>query len=182
MIDLDPGQPRRRPRRLRSDRPDERHGAQLRRDAALRRVARLRHGAIVCAAGLTAALAGLVADVAPGKSYSAKRVAGGTALGAGANPVNAAAALPPLATARQLGLTAAPTAAAPGVVSARGASSGSASSSGSSDAGSGGGSSTVAVAPVSTPALAPPTPAAAPAPVVQAPAPAVQPAVVSGGS
>ncbi len=39
-----------------------------------------RHGAITGAAGLTAALAGLVADVAPGKSYSAKRVAVGTAL------------------------------------------------------------------------------------------------------
>lgn len=74
--------------------PIERRTAQLTRDAALRRVIRARTGVLVGSAGLTAGLAVLVADTAPGKTYKYKP----------ASAVVRAAALPPLATARELGL------------------------------------------------------------------------------
>jgi hypothetical protein len=113
MSELDSGQHPRRHNPRRQARPNERADAQARRDGAMRRVARLRHGAIAGAAGLTAALSGLVADVSPGKSYSSKTIEGKAGSGAVARPVDATAALPPLATARELGLKAAAAPAAP---------------------------------------------------------------------
>ena len=76
--------------------PSERRAAQLTRDAALRRVVRARTGLIVGSAGLTAGLAVFVADTAPGKTYNR-----GHAVRAA---VIRQAALPPLATPRELGL------------------------------------------------------------------------------
>ncbi len=89
MTDLQPTR-RRRPRRS-----DARQVAIRSRDAALRRLIRARTVAIGGAAALTAAFAGLVADVAPGRG-SAHR-----------SDAPAAAALPRLATPTQLGLRAA---------------------------------------------------------------------------
>jgi hypothetical protein len=156
MSDLDSGQNPRRHGSRRQTRIDERYDAQVRRDGAIRRVARMRRGAIAGAAGLTAALSGLVASVAPGKSHSSTPTEGNAASGRVARPVDATAALPPLATAHELGLKAAPVAPASAPVAPASAPT------------------PAPVAPASAPVAAP-----APAPAVQAPA---QPTAVSGGS
>lgn len=130
---------------------------------------------IAGAAGLTAALAGLVADIAPGKTYHTT---------AGATVSNAASgALPPLASARQLGLRGA---AAPRHVSSSAVTTGQGSASTSPAAGPGAATSTSTSA-TTTSAAAPTATATQPtvtatqptvtAPLVSAPAP-----VVSGGS
>jgi hypothetical protein len=46
--------------------------AQRQRDAALRRISRVRTGVIVATVGLCAGFAALVADIAPGKTYHAR--------------------------------------------------------------------------------------------------------------
>jgi hypothetical protein len=77
-----------------SNLPPERRVAQLNRDEALRRIVRARTGLIIGSAGVTAGIAVFVADTAPGKTYKA----------ASKTPVVRAAALPPLASPRALGL------------------------------------------------------------------------------
>jgi hypothetical protein len=81
--------------------------AQLERDAALRRVSRVRRWSLAGAAGLTAGVAAFVSAVAPGKSLSAKRRATAqltppTRTRAPAN--DGRAKMPPLASASDLGL------------------------------------------------------------------------------
>lgn len=151
-----------------------------RRDEALRRVVRARNGVAAGAAGLTAALATLVAGLAPGRTSSARAASANQRVTAprtetGKHRAARAAALrlPPLASARALGLRApghAPTEAAP---------------SGSATAPATSGSATAPAPQPSTPApqtTAPAPQAAAPAPApTPAPAPA-NPPVVSGGS
>ncbi len=93
--------------------------AQRARDQALRRVARVRGMTIVGAGALTAAFAGLVSAVAPGRTLGARtKVATVTRTAGPASRRSSAVALrmPPLASASQLGLQppgAAPQSAAP---------------------------------------------------------------------
>jgi hypothetical protein len=157
-----------------AQRIDGRQSAELRRDAALRRVARLRTGLIAGTAGLTAGFAALVAATAPGKTYHA---ASSVDARVTASSVPASQ-LPPLATARELGLRAGR---APNAVRSTKAPSPSASGSAASNA-------APATAPASAPATAPASapatataPAAVPAPV-PVPAPAPVAPVSSGGS
>jgi len=84
-------------------RPD-RAAAQLKREAALARLARVRGITIAGASALTAVVAGVV-SAASGHTLGAKHVARTAALAArAAAPSPRAAKLPPLASARQLGL------------------------------------------------------------------------------
>jgi hypothetical protein len=94
--------------------------AQRARDEALRRLKRVRGMTIVGAGALTAALAGLVSAVAPGRTLGARtKVAAAprTARPAPRRSSTRALRMPPLASASQLGLQrpgAAPESAAPG--------------------------------------------------------------------
>ena len=80
--------------------------AQLQRDAALRRVSRVRRGVLIGAAGLTGAVAAVVSAVAPGRSLGAKsRSAAHVATKATSRPrTKSHATMPPLASAGALGL------------------------------------------------------------------------------
>jgi hypothetical protein len=71
---------------------DERQAAQRRRDAALRRITRVRAGVIVATVGLSAGFAGLVAEIAPGKTYHAPAASDGH----GSGPTPAATRQPGL--------------------------------------------------------------------------------------
>ena len=86
-----------------------RQAAQRNREAALARISRVRGLVIVGAGALTAAVAGVVSAVAPGRTLGAKEPArGSTPVGrvAKAAVPSTQARMPPLASPRQLGLQA----------------------------------------------------------------------------
>jgi hypothetical protein len=83
----------------------DRSALQRQRDAALRRVSRARRATILGAGALTAALAGLVSAVAPGRTL-AKPTLTTRATATPGRAASVVARLPPLATPRQLGLQA----------------------------------------------------------------------------
>jgi hypothetical protein len=74
--------------------------AQLQRDAALRRLRRVRRGALIGAAGLTGAIAAAVSAAAPGRSLSARAKAPSVT----SKVTKSHAKMPPLASAGSLGL------------------------------------------------------------------------------
>jgi hypothetical protein len=80
--------------------------AQQDRDAALRRVARVRGMTIAGAGALTAALAGVVSAVAPGRTLGAKPTAPASIATVKRRQTSSTARMPPLASAGQLGLQA----------------------------------------------------------------------------
>ncbi len=75
--------------------------AQHQRDAALRRISRVRRWVLVAAAGLTAAIAAVVSAAAPGRSLGAKSKA---AVRTAAKHTTGRPKMPPLASAGALGL------------------------------------------------------------------------------
>jgi hypothetical protein len=85
-----------------------RSAAQLERDAALSRMSRARRWAIAAAAALTAGVTALVAAIAPGRSLGHSASSQPQAAGAGSRSASVGAGaqgqLPPLASAKQLGL------------------------------------------------------------------------------
>jgi len=81
-----------------------RAAAQQNRDAALRRIGRARVWLIAAAGALTAAIAGLVSAVAPGKTLGAKRGIPAIPVASTGGSAASSTALPPLATPAQLGL------------------------------------------------------------------------------
>ncbi len=148
--------------------------AQRDRDAALKRIARVRRATILGTGGLTVALAGVVSAVAPGHTLRAK-----TRLAALPRTTSltarrpSALRMPRLASASQLGLQAPGSAPQPGPQSTTPAPPPSTP----------GQSGAPSPAPSGPPAPTQPAPQAAPAPAPapQAPAPAPQPAVPSAG-
>lgn len=80
--------------------------AQLQRDAALRRVGRVRRWTIGAAAALTAGFAVVVSAVAPGRTQASQSRVQGTTTGASAAPVARSNRMPPLKSASELGLRA----------------------------------------------------------------------------
>jgi hypothetical protein len=86
-----------------NDRWQRRSLAALERDAALARAGRVRRWTIAGTAALTAAFAALVGAIAPGRSLGAKRSAAATTTASTASS-SSSSAMPPLASAGQLGL------------------------------------------------------------------------------